>query len=53
MKRYNIVLLVDAKGESILICKRVKPPYQGLYNLVGGKAEPGGGRTPSCLPRAA
>lgn len=41
MKRYNIVLLVDAKGESILMCKRVKPPYQGLYNLVGGKAEPG------------
>lgn len=41
MKRYNIILLVDYKGENILMCRRVKPPYQGLYNLVGGKAEPG------------
>lgn len=41
MKRYNIVMLVDAKGENVLMCRRVKPPYQGLYNLVGGKAEPG------------
>lgn len=40
MKRYNIVMLVDAKGENVLMCRRVKPPYQGLYNLVGGKAEP-------------
>lgn len=41
MKRYNIILLVDHRGENILMCRRVKPPYQGLYNLVGGKAEPG------------
>lgn len=41
MKRYNIVMLVDEKGENILMCHRRKPPYQGLYNLVGGKAEPG------------
>lgn len=41
MKRYNIVMLVDAAGEKVLMCRRVKPPYQGLYNLVGGKAEPG------------
>lgn len=41
MKRYNIIILVDAAGENILMCRRVKPPYQGLYNLVGGKAEPG------------
>lgn len=41
MKRYNIIMLVDAAGENILMCRRVKPPYQGLYNLVGGKAEPG------------
>ena len=41
MKRYNIVMLVDAAGENVLMCRRRKPPYQGLYNLVGGKAEPG------------
>ncbi len=41
MKRYNIVMLVDEKGENVLMCHRRKPPYQGLYNLVGGKAEPG------------
>lgn len=41
MKRYNIIMLVDAAGENILMCHRQKPPYQGLYNLVGGKAEDG------------
>lgn len=41
MKRYNIVMLVDESGKNILMCHRRKPPYQGLYNLVGGKAEPG------------
>lgn len=41
MKRYNIIMLVDAAGENILMCRRIKPPYQDLYNLVGGKAEPG------------
>lgn len=41
MKRYNIIMLVDAAGESILMCHRQKPPYQGLYNLVGGKVEEG------------
>lgn len=41
MKRFNIIMLVDAAGENVLMCRRVKPPYQGLFNLVGGKAEPG------------
>lgn len=41
MKRYNIIMLVDAAGENVLMCRRLKPPYQGLYNLVGGKAETG------------
>lgn len=41
MKRYNIIMLVDASGEQVLMCQRRKPPYQGLLNLVGGKAEPG------------
>ena len=29
MKRYNIIMLVDAAGENILMCHRQKPPYQG------------------------
>lgn len=41
MKRYNIIMLADAKGENVLMCRRMKSPYRGLYNLVGGKAEPG------------
>ena len=41
MRRYNIILLVDASGENVLMCSRSKPPYQGLLNLVGGKAEAG------------
>lgn len=41
MKRFNIIMLVDEKGENVLMCHRLRPPYQGLYNLVGGKAEPG------------
>lgn len=41
MKRYNIIMLVDAAGENILMCHRMRPPYQGLYNLVGGKARQG------------
>ncbi len=41
MKRFNVILLLDAAGEHILMCRRVKPPYQGLLNLPGGKLEPG------------
>ena len=41
MLRLNVVMLVDAAGEKVLMCKRLRNPYQGLYNFVGGKAEPG------------
>ena len=41
MKRFNIILLVDASGEHVLMCRRLKPPYQRLLNLVGGKAKDG------------
>ena len=27
--------------KSLLFCKRLWDPYEGLYNLVGGKIEPG------------
>lgn len=41
MKRLNIVLVYDEKCEKILMCLRQKDPYQGLFNLVGGKVEEG------------
>lgn len=37
----NLILLYDSSMAHILMCKRRKQPYQGLYNLVGGKVEPG------------
>ena len=41
MKRFNVILLLDAAGGSVLMCRRAKQPYEGLYNLVGGKIEQG------------
>ena len=41
MRRYNVVGVLSPDGESWLLCLRAKPPYQGKYNLVGGKIEPG------------
>lgn len=39
IKKYNCILVYDKDKSKILFCKRVKPPYQGLLNLVGGKVE--------------
>ncbi len=36
-----VVLVFDPTGGKVLMCKRHKDPYKGLYNLVGGKIEPG------------
>ena len=41
MKCMNIIAVADHTGERILMCKRRRKPYIGLYNLVGGKIEPG------------
>ena len=41
MLRLNVVMIVDETGQKLLMCKRRKPPYQGLYNFVGGKAKDG------------
>lgn len=41
MQAYNVILLYDKNAEHILLCKRRKNPYLGMYNLVGGKIEPG------------
>ena len=41
MLRLNVVMLLDASGENLLMCKRAKDPYKGLYNFSGGKVEAG------------
>lgn len=40
-RKCNLILLFDAPGERVLCCLRRRPPYAGLYNLPGGKVEPG------------
>ncbi|MBD5476642.1 MAG: NUDIX domain-containing protein [Lachnospiraceae bacterium] len=37
----NIIAILDKDRKRLLVCKRRKEPYKGLYNLVGGKIEPG------------
>lgn len=41
MQGYNCIMVYNHKREKLLFCKRTKDPYYGLYNLVGGKIEPG------------
>jgi len=41
MQGYNLIVLYDPSCERILMCRRKKDPYNGLYNLIGGKIEPG------------
>ena len=38
---YNVIWIFDPSGKKVLMCKRHKEPYKGLYNLVGGKIEQG------------
>ena len=35
----NVIIVYDKTEEKILMCKREKEPYKGLFNLVGGKLE--------------
>lgn len=41
MQGYNCIMIYDRTGKKLLFCKRLSAPYQGKYNLVGGKIEPG------------
>jgi 8-oxo-dGTP diphosphatase len=36
---YNLIAVFDTSQKHVLMCKRRKDPYKGLYNLVGGKIE--------------
>ncbi len=39
MKRMNVIVIFDKNLDKLLMCKRSKEPYMGMYNLVGGKIE--------------
>ena len=41
MKCMTIIAVIDHTGGTMLMCRRRKNPYMGMYNLVGGKIEPG------------
>lgn len=41
MKKLNVIIVYNKKEEKILMCKREKEPYKGMFNLVGGKVENG------------
>lgn len=41
MQGYNVIMVFNKEMDHLLMCKRLKDPYKGLYNLVGGKIEMG------------
>lgn len=41
MKKLNVIAVYSEDAEKILMCKRLKEPYKGKFNLVGGKLENG------------
>ena len=41
MQGFNLIVVFNTALDRILMCKRVKEPYKGLSNFVGGKIEPG------------
>ena len=41
MRGYNVVAVFSPEKNTMLMCKRAKDPYKGLFNMVGGKIESG------------
>ena len=39
MFKMNMIVVFDKELKNVLMCKRAKEPYKGLYNLPGGKIE--------------
>lgn len=39
MQGYNLIAVFSQDKSKMLMCKRLKDPYKGLYNMVGGKIE--------------
>jgi len=41
LQGYNVLMIYNMEMDQLLMCKRLKDPYKGLSNLVGGKIEEG------------
>ncbi|WJH30632.1 NUDIX domain-containing protein [Paenibacillus sp. CC-CFT742] len=41
MQGYNVLMIYNKDMDQLLMCKRLRNPYKGLSNLVGGKIEHG------------
>ena len=41
MQGFNVIAVFSPDKSKMLMCRRVKDPYMGLYNMVGGKIEQG------------
>ncbi|CAM3653205.1 NUDIX domain-containing protein [Cohnella lubricantis] len=41
MQGYNLLMIYNEAMDRLLMCRRLKDPYKGLSNFVGGKIEPG------------
>ena len=39
MQGYNLIVVFHPDRDHILMCKRIKEPYLGLSNFIGGKIE--------------
>ena len=40
MTGYNLIVVLSPDRERVLLCRRRKNPYLGMYNFVGGHIEP-------------
>ena len=41
LKHLNCIVVFNKDKDKVLFCKRMKDPYKGMYNFVGGKLEEG------------
>lgn len=41
MQGYNLIVVFSPNADKMLMCRRIKDPYNGLLNFVGGKIETG------------
>lgn len=41
MQGYNCIMVFDKEEKNLLFCKRLWDPYEGKFNLVGGKIDEG------------
>lgn len=41
MRKLNLIIVFNKELNKALFCIRVKEPYKGMYNFVGGKVEEG------------